>query len=445
MYSLLLVIIYIAFISLGLPDSLIGSAWPVMHRDLQVPVSYMGIITMLISGGTILSSLLSDRMTRRFGTGLVTAASVLLTAAALFGFSVTNSFWLLCLWALPYGLGAGGVDASLNNYVALHYASRHMSWLHCFWGVGCSVSPYIMSFALTGYSSWSLGFRIVSVLQIILTAALFLSLPLWKKAADAEALKNHRTETTRHSLSTNATAENCSSGNDVPFENSVSDMNASGTLNNPSPSPKALPLRKVLQIKGVPLVLITFLSYCALEATAGIWASSYLVQHRGIDAETAARFASLFYLGITFGRFLCGFVADRLGDRLLIRIGTLTALAGALLILLPLRVHFPALAGLIVIGLGCAPVYPSIIHSTPDHFGRENSQAVIGVQMASAYLGSTFMPPLFGLLAAHVSIGLYPLYLLLFGGLMLFMSERLRIVIGRKDRKREVSFHAFLK
>ncbi len=397
MYSLLLVIIYIAFISLGLPDSLIGSAWPIMHRDLQVPVSYMGIITMLISGGTILSSLLSDRLTRKFGTGPVTAVSVLLTAAALFGFSVTGSFWLLCLWAIPYGLGAGAVDASLNNYVALHYASRHMSWLHCFWGVGCSVSPYIMSYALTGYSSWSLGFGIVSALQMVLTAALFLSLPLWKKAATAGAVKVGQSDPAKKESAA-----------------------------------KVLTLGQVLKMKGVPLVLITFLAYCALESTTGIWASSYLVQHRGIDAETAAMFASLFYLGITFGRFLCGFVADRLGDRRLIRIGALTALGGALLILLPLQAHLPALAGLIVVGLGCAPVYPSIIHSTPDNFGRENSQAVIGIQMASAYVGSTFMPPLFGLLAAHVTIGLYPVYLLFFGGLMLYMSERLRRVAGKK-------------
>lgn len=392
MYSLLLVIIYIAFISLGLPDSLVGSAWPVMHQDLQVPVSYMGIITMLISGGTILSSLLADRLTRKFGTGLVTAVSVLLTAAALFGFSLSDSFLLLCLLAVPYGLGAGAVDASLNNYVALHYAARHMSWLHCFWGVGCSVSPYIMSCALTGYSSWSLGFRIVSVLQIILTTTLFLSLPLWKKAAAAK---------------TDASLPPDEKGSKSTGE-------------------KPLSLVRMLQIKGVPLVLATFWSYCALESTTGIWASSYLVQHRGLDAETAAMFASLFYLDITLGRFLCGFVADRLGDNKLIHMGTLTTIAGAVLILLPLPIHLPALAGLIVIGFGCAPIYPSIIHSTPANFGAENSQAIIGVQMASAYLGSTFMPPLFGLLAAHVSIGLYPVYLLLFGGLMLFTWKRLR-------------------
>lgn len=410
MYSLLLVIIYIAFISLGLPDSLIGSAWPVMHQNLQVPVSYMGIITMLISGCTILSSLLSDRLTRKFGTGLVTAVSVFFTAAALFGFSVSGSFLLLCLWAIPYGLGAGAVDASLNNYVALHYASRHMSWLHCFWGVGCSVSPYIMSYTLTGHSGWGLGFRIVSILQIVLTAVLFFSLPLWKKAAGLAP------RTMDIGAATSAGAA----------ENTAPETGSGESSDAATPSGQALSIRQVLQLKGVPFVLITFWSYCALESTTGIWASSYLVQHRGIDAETAAMFASLFYLGITIGRFLCGFVADRLGDRMLIRIGTLTALTGAALILLPLSADFPALAGLIIVGLGCAPIYPSIIHSTPDNFGRENSQAVIGIQMASAYLGSTFMPPVFGLLAVHVSIGLYPAYLLLFGALMLFMSERLR-------------------
>lgn len=430
MYSLLLVIIYIAFISLGLPDSLIGSAWPIMHRDLQVPVSYMGIITMLISGSTILSSLLSDRLTRRFGTGLVTAASVFLTAAALFGFSVSGSFRLLCLWAIPYGLGAGAVDASLNNYVALHYASRHMSWLHCFWGVGCSVSPYIMSYALTGHSDWGLGFRIVSILQIVLTAALFFSLPLWKKAAGQ----------TPRTVGTDAAASAGAAAGDAPaaIAHSVGNTVANSTTETDSAEisgmtdsvGKALTIRQALQLKGVPFVLITFWAYCALESTTGTWASSYLVQHRGINAETAAMFASLFYLGITFGRFLCGFVADRLGDRKLIRIGTLTALTGTALILLPLSADLPALAGLIIVGLGCAPIYPSIIHSTPDNFGRENSQAVIGIQMASAYLGSTFMPPVFGLLAAHVSIGLYPAYLLLFGGLMLFISEQLRRKMG---------------
>lgn len=373
--------IYIAFISLGLPDSLVGSAWPVMHGELGVPVSFAGIITMIIAGGTIVSCLFADRLTRRLGAGLVTALSVLLTALALFGFSISRTFPLLCLWAVPYGLGAGAVDAALNNYVALHYTSRHMSWLHCFWGVGAAVSPYIMSYCLTGGHGWHAGYRAVSVVQIILTAALFLTLPLWKRRDGEDASE--------------------------------------------APGEKALPLSRVLRIRGVLLMLATFFAYCALEQTAGLWASSYLVQVRGIQADIAARFASLFFLGITFGRFVCGFAADRLGDTLLIRLGIVTTMAGTVLILLPVEADLPALAGLIVIGVGCAPIYPCVIHSTPVNFGKENSQAVIGIQMASAYVGTTFMPPLFGLLAARVNIGLYPLYLLVFAVVMLVMSERL--------------------
>ena len=386
MYSLLLIIIYLAFISLGLPDSLIGSAWPVMQGELGVPLSFAGIVTMIIAGGTIVSSLLSDRLTRRFGAGLVTAVSVLMTAAALWGFSLSRSFFLLCLWGIPYGLGAGAVDAALNNYVALHYSSRHMSWLHCFWGVGASISPYIMGYCLTGPSGWSGGYRTVAVLQMALTAILFISLPLWKRRQTG---------------------------------------GAEGTQ-----EARALSLGQTLKIKGVPLILIAFFCYCAVEQTAGLWASSYLVQFRGIDPELAARFASLFFLGITGGRFLCGFIAEKLGDTRLIRIGIVTVIGGVVLMALPIAGDLPALAGLVVIGFGCAPIYPSIIHSTPANFGRENSQSIIGVQMASAYIGTTFMPPLFGLLAAHVHIGLFPLYLLLLTALMLLMVEKLRRTVA---------------
>lgn len=378
MLSLLLAVIYIAFISLGLPDSLLGSAWPVMQQELGTPVSYAGIVTMIIAAGTIVSSLLSDRMTRKLGAGLVTAISVGMTAAALIGFSLSGSFWMLCLWAIPYGFGAGAVDAALNNYVALHYASRHMSWLHCFWGVGAAISPYIMSFCLTGGYGWNNGYRFVGIIQIVLTAALFLSLPLWKKN------KNEQ---------------------------------------EPKEAAPAMKLSQVLRIKGIKYALFAFFGYCALEGTAGLWASSYLVMARGIQAETAARFASLFYLGITIGRFLCGFVADKISDRRMIRLGLAVMFAGIVIILLPLRADWFSLAGLIITGLGCAPVYPSVIHATPDNFGRENSQAVVGVQMASAYTGSTFMPPLFGLIASHISIKLYPVYLLAFALLMLWMTE----------------------
>ena len=375
MFSLLLAVIYLAFISLGLPDSLLGSAWPLMRLELGAPLSFAGVISMLIACGTIVSSLLSDRLTRRFGAGLVTAVSVAMTAAALFG---SPSVWVLCLWAIPYGLGAGAVDAALNNFVALHYSSRHMSWLHCFWGVGASLSPVIMRAALSLTGRWQLGYRSVSVIQVVLTALLFLSLPLWR----------------------------------------AGDKSAEETPRQP------IGLRGALRIPGVPSILLAFFAYCGAESTAGLWASSYLAGARGVDAETAAGFASLFFLGITFGRFLNGFIADRMGDKRSIRLGTAVMALGALLILLPVRAETPALAGLVVFGLGCAPVYPSVIHATPAHFGAENSQAVIGIQMAGAYVGTTCMPPLFGLIAGSVSLSLYPVFLLVLTALLLVMAER---------------------
>ena len=379
MFSLLLALIYLAFISLGLPDSLLGSAWPVMQSELQVPLSFAGVISMIIAGGTIVSSLFATRIIRKLGTGRVTALSVGLTAVALFSFSLSHFPVSLCLWAVPYGLGAGAVDAALNNYAAIHFSSRHMSWLHAFWGVGVTISPNIMSFCLARNLGWAIGYRSVAILQIILTFVLFLSLPLWKEQK-----------------SDNATV-----------------------------APKALTIPQALKIPGVPFVLLAFFGFCALECTAGLWASSYLVEFRQVDVETAARFAALFYLGETVGRFLNGLVADRFGDLKMIRVGILTMIGGVVLVFLPLKTDLPALVGLVVVGLGAAPVYPCIIHSTPFRFGTENSQALVGIQMASAYLGSTFMPPLFGLLAQHISIGLYPLYLGLFALLMLVMTELL--------------------
>lgn len=383
MYAFLLAIIYFAFISLGLPDSLIGAGWPVMHTDLGVPTAAAGIVTMIIAGGTIVSSLLSDRLTRRLGVGLVTAISVGMTAGALFGFSTSTEFWMLCLWAVPYGLGAGAVDAALNNYVALHYSSKHMSWLHAFWGVGASISPFIMSYALSRNLGWEAGYRSVGIIQIALTVLLFATIPLWRKV--------------------NPGVVAADSGEPAP----------------------ALSLAAALRITGVPKMLLAFFSYCALESTAIIWAATYLVQHRGVAVATAAAFASLFLLGITAGRFLSGFIADTLGDRQLIRWGFALIGVGALLILLPLETDVLALAGLVIMGLGGAPVYPSIIHSTPSNFGRENSQAIVGIQMASAYTGSTFMPPLFGVLGAWLGMWIFPIFVLVFVALGLAMTERL--------------------
>lgn len=377
MYLLLLSLIYLAFISLGLPDSLLGAAWPTMQEAYQVPISYMGIISMTISGGTICSSLLSERLTHRFGTKYVTVFSVFLTAIALFGFSLSSSFWLLCIWAVPYGLGAGAIDAALNNYVAIHYTSRHISWLHCFWGVGTIISPYIMSAALL-HSTWENGYRIVSLIQFAIAIILLSTLSIWKVNQKNEG------EEDKHVL---------------------------------------LGLKGALKIRGVPFILIGFLCYCAGESTSMLWASSYLTQARGISKEAAAAFAALFFIGITAGRFAAGFISEKIGDRKMIRLGTTIIFFGIICISLPVKTDVAALAGLVVIGLGCAPVYPCIIHSTPSHFGSNNSQAIIGIQMASAYMGSTFIPPLFGLIANHISIKLFPVFLLLFFTMMILMIE----------------------
>lgn len=379
MYTLLLLLIYLAFISLGLPDSLLGSAWPVIHQELQVPLSYAGAVTMIISFGTICSSLMSERLTKKLGVNIVTVCSVLLTAIALYGFSTSSAFWMLCLWGIPYGLGAGAIDAALNNYVALHYNSRHMSWLHCFWGVGTIISPYIMSYALTT-SVWQNGYRMVSFLQMGITVILLVTLPVWKVNRKANEQK----------------AEQAA----------------------------VIGIRGALKIKGVPQLLLGFFSYCSLESTLLLWSSSYLVGAKGVTAQKAAAFASLFCIGITAGRFLSGLVTEKLGDYNLIRIGTGISLLGCIAMILPLKTDAAALGGLVVMGLGCAPVYPSIIHATPDNFGAQNSQAIIGIQMASAYVGSTFMPPVFGLIANHISVALMPFFVLFFIVLMYIMVKK---------------------
>ena len=379
MTSQLLAVIYLAFIGLGLPDSLLGAAWPMIYPQFGVPVSSMGLISMIISAGTILSSLNSSRLTRALGAGKVTLLSTVLTALALLGFGMSRSLWQLCFWAVPYGLGAGSVDAALNNYVALHYASRHMSWLHCMWGVGTIIGPSLMSAALTGGHGWSGGYLLTALVQGLIVAVLLLSLPLWGRPT---------------------------SGNGSETETA------------------ALSLREVLAIPGAKEVMLCFFGYCALESTAGLWAASYLTLARDIPAETAAGFAALFYLGITAGRAVSGWIAPRLGDDGMIRLGLWGIGLGLAALLLPGPAAV-SLAGLVIIGLGCAPIYPSIIHSTPAHFGAHRSQAVIGVQMASAYVGSMAMPPLFGLMARQITPALFPFYLLVLLGLMAWMHHRL--------------------
>ena len=378
MIHILLVIIYLAFISLGLPDSLLGSAWPVMHMEFSVPISYAGAVSMMIAAGTIISSLLSDRLTRKLGTGRVTAISVGMTAAALFGFSISGTYWMMLLWAIPYGLGAGSVDAALNNYVALHYASRHMSWLHCFWGVGASIGPVIMGAAITGGRGWNGGYRIISILQIILTAILVFSLPLWKGRGEEKK------------------------------ENEAAPLS----------------LRQIIGIPGAKSVMVCFFCYCALEQTTGLWASTFLTLRWNVSAEQAATLAGLFFIGITTGRAISGFATFKFNDSQMVRIGQGIMLAGIIIMLLPISKTL-AMIGIVAIGVGCAPVYPSLIHSTPDHFGADKSQAIIGLQMASAYLGTCLMPPLFGVLANALSIGLMLFYLLALLALMIVTHEQL--------------------
>ncbi len=381
MVHLLLAIIYIAFISLGLPDSLLGAAWPVMHEDLGAPLSYAGIISMIIAFGTVVSSLQSDRLTLWLGTGKVTVISVAMTATALLGFSASSEFWMLCLWAIPYGLGAGGVDAALNNYVALHCRSWHMSWLHCMWGVGAATGPYIMGMALEMGKGWPAGYHIIAVMQVVLTIILFASLPLWKERKDeVQADSGHKR--------------------------------------------KPLSLREIFRIPGAREILVAFFCYSAVEQTCGLWASSFLNLSKGISAEQAASFGAMFFIGITVGRAINGFLAMRMHDESMIRMGQVLILFGIVTVMLPAG-DAVALAGLILIGLGCAPIYPCIIHSTPTHFGKDKSQAIIGVQMAAAYIGTMLMPPLFGILANHLSISLLPIYLLVLLAIMAFMHERL--------------------
>ena len=417
MASLLLAIIYLAFISLGLPDSLLGSAWPEMHQELGVPLSAMGIVTTLISIGTVASSLMSDRLSMSFPTGIIVSVSVGLTAVGLFGFSIAPAFFVLCLFAIPYGLGAGAIDAALNNYVALHYTSRHMSWLHCFWGVGTILSPYVMSYALGTALGWAGGSRIIGGIQAFILIVLVATLPIWKRAGHSAPEKALALGKTDPSLGDSAAEAST----------------ASGLPDSPKESRKSAGLIGSLKISGVPLVLLGFFGYCAAEATVMSWSGTYFYETYSLCEEQAASLGALFFIGMTVGRFASGFISNRLGDKNMIRLGLGISAVGLILVSLPLSLGF-AIAGVLLIGLGFAPVYPSIIHATSENFGEENSQAIIGIQMASAYLGSTLAPPIFGLVAEVASTRLLPLYMAVFATLCFIMLE----LLFRRKNKRSV-------
>ena len=357
-----------------------------MSHDIGAQISWAGGISMVIFAGTIVSALLSDRITKRFGAGKVTFVSVALTALALLGFSFAPNYLVLIFLAIPYGLGAGGVDAALNNYVALHYESRHMSWLHCMWGIGASAGPYVMGFALSCGFGWSAGYQYIAIVQVILTVILFASLPLWNNRKSHKLLK--------------------------PIQISKEYS-------------KTLSFSEVLRIPGAKNIFIMFFCYCAIEQTAGLWASSYMVLHGGVSRVVAAGWASLFYVGITAGRFISGFLTMRFNDETMIRLGQLVMILGVIVLLLPLPNHIALVAGFVIIGLGCAPIYPCIIHSTPHYFGADKSQAIVGVQMASAYIGSMLMPAIFGFIGQNVSMSLLPAYLIILLSAMAFMHMKL--------------------
>lgn len=383
---LLLIIIYLSFIGLGLPDSLLGAAWPVMYRDLSVPIHYAGIISMITAAGSVVSSLMSARVTRSAGTGVVTLVSVFLTAAALIGFSYSDNIAFLFILAIPLGLGAGSVDAALNNYVALHFRARHMNWLHCFWGIGASIGPLIMSAHLKNSGSWSMGYRTVGIIQLGIVIVLLASLPVWRKIRGEET-ENH----------------------------------TGSTIN--------VSYRNILRLPGLKQMLLGFFCYCTIEVVAGIWGASFLVTVRNISAESAARLIALYYIGITAGRFISGFFTLKINNLQLVRLGQIVIVLGVLLLFLP--DNYSLAAGFLTIGLGCAPIFPSILHETPRSFGRENSQSIIGLQMASASVASTIMPMIFGSLASTFGFSIFPLFL----GALLVISILLIEAAKRKFRR----------
>lgn len=394
MTTFLLIIIYLAFISLGLPDSLLGAAWPVMQSDFGAPIETAGYLFMTIAGGTILSSLVSGKVLKRFGTGKVTFVSVLMTACALLGFYFAPSIIWLFLCAIPLGMGAGAVDSGLNDYVATHYKAHHMSWLHCFWGVGATLGPVIMAQYISN-QNWGKGYLTISGLQFILVVILLFTLPLWNK------------------------------------------VNSHITINKEPEEPKGISFKenaekvRPLQMNGVKLALASFFFYCAVEATVGLWGSSFLVNVKGLTAATAAEWVSFYYAGITIGRLITGFVTFKMSNQMLIRMGQIIALTGAILLVLPLPSFF-SVAGFIVVGLGLAPIFPCMLHETPARFGEKHSQAIMGYQMAVAYTGSTFMPPLFGFIASHTTVALFPICTVIFVIAMVLSSEKLNRVLKKK-------------
>lgn len=393
MTTILLIIIYIAFIGLGIPDSLFGTAWPAVYTEFRLPISFASIVTMVISCGTIVASMVSARVIRRFGTNLVSAFSTAMTAAALLGFTLSGNFWLLCLCAVPLGLGAGAIDTALNNYVAIHYSAVHMSFLHCFYGIGVSVSPYLLSLVMQGKEGWRGGYRLAFGIQLAITLILFVTLPVWKKAH----------------------------GQGVDGEEEKT---------------KTLTLREISRIPGVRMMWLLFLTSCAIECTCGGWGSTFLVEYKGMAPEQAARMVMYYYIGMTLGRFLSGILAAKMDSWDIILAGQCVLGAAVIVLLLPLQAWFSA-AGLFLVGLGNGPLFPNFNYLTPRNFGEDVSQSVMGTQMASAYVGIMLAPALCGVLGQIFGMWIFPCYLVVFYVGMLAATHTIRRILGTARKARE--------
>ncbi len=391
MATVLLIIIYIAFIGLGIPDSLFGTAWPAIYSDFGLPISFGSFVTVIVSCGTVISSIISSKIIARLGTNRVSAYSTLLTAIALLGYSFAPNLWVMCFLAVILGIGAGSIDVALNNYVALHYSATHMSFLHCFYGIGVSVSPYILSLVIAGQSGWRGGYRITFAIQLAIAALLFISLPLWQKAHGSE-------------------------------------KNAYVTGRN------RLSLGSILKIPGVKMMCGLFIASCAIECTCGGWGSTFLVEYKHLSPEKAARIIMIYYVGMTLGRFLSGVLATRLHSWKIIKLGQIVLGVALLLLVLPSNVYLCA-AAMFLIGLGNGPLFPNFNYLTPENFGRDISQSVIGIQMASAYIGIMLAPALCGLIGQSFGMVIFPFYLILFYIIMIPMTLRVRAVLKKNTEQ----------
>lgn len=365
----LLVIIYLAFISLGLPDAIMGAVWPMIYKEINIPIAYAGIYSMIVSSGTVFSSLLSSKVIKMFGTGRVTIASVVLTAIGLVGITISSEFIIICMFAVPLGIGAGSVDSALNNFVALHYKASHMNWLHCFWGIGATAGPTIIAFTLARNFGWRMGYGIIAILQVFMIICLLASLRLWDKV---ESESNIHVTDNKH---------------------------------------VAVTIKALFGLKGAKPTLISFFCYGTIETLTGFWGATYLVINYALKPEVAVQWVGFYYFGITIGRFLSGFLALNMSSRMLIRIGQVIIAVGIFILLIP-NIYYLPLIGMILIGLGCAPIFPAMLHETPVRFGKEMSQGIMGIQMATAYIGTTLMPPLFGAVAAQLGFSQLPIWLL---------------------------------